>query len=300
MSGYPARGKKRPLLVWILGVFLTLLAILAVLVGPTVYRVVHGLDRYETAAPTLPRDLATPAILVFSKTNGFRDDASIDAANAMFASMTKARRWGLFQTENGAVFNPAQLARFKVVIWNSVSGDVLTPSQRDALRRYLESGGAFIGLHGAGGDPSYRWKWYVDNLIGAQFIGHTMWPQKQSAVVHVVDSDHPVMTGLPMKWRRDDEWYSFDRSVRSKGYKILATVDEGSYHPSGLFGDDLHMGRDHPVVWTHCVGRGRAFYSAMGHFPESYSEPAHRKMLENAVAWTLEDIAPCLPPDQGR
>jgi type 1 glutamine amidotransferase len=45
------------------------------------------------------------------------------------------------------------------------------------------------------------------------------------------------------------------------------------------------MGADHPIVWKHCVGRGRAFYSALGHTPSAYQEPLHLRMLEGAIAW---------------
>jgi type 1 glutamine amidotransferase len=47
------------------------------------------------------------------------------------------------------------------------------------------------------------------------------------------------------------------------------------------------MGTDHPMVWTHCVGKGPVFYSAVGHTPESYSEPNHLLLLENAIAWAM-------------
>jgi len=270
---------------WTGAVFCGLVLIATALIGPTVYRVVHGVSVYETVPPSLPAATPAPAILVFSKTNGFRDGESIDAANAMFRQVGKEHGWTMVFSENGAIFNPAQLSRFKAVVWNSVSGDVLTPAQRKALQDYLKAGGGFVGVHGAGGDPSYRWRWYVDDLIGAQFIGHTMWPHEQPGTMHVEAPAHPIMAGLPRTWARGEEWYSFDRSVRAKGYHVLVTVDEATYQPHGLFKEDIHMGADHPLVWTHCVGLGRAVYSALGHFAASYAEPLHRRMLTNAVAW---------------
>ena len=42
---------------------------------------------------------------------------------------------------------------------------------------------------------------------------------------------------------------------------------------------------DHPIAWTRCVGDGRSFYSAIGHRPETYSEPHHVQLLEQAIAW---------------
>ena len=276
----------RRIALWTLGVFAAVVIVLAILAAPIAYRVFHGLDRYEATPPSLPAILKQPAILVFSKTNGFRDDPAIDASNAMFREIGTARGWTMVFSENGAVFNPAQLALFKAVVWNNASGDVLTPDQRQAFRSYLENGGGFVGVHGAGGDPNYRWRWYVDELIGAQFIGHTMWPHRQRAFVHVEDPTGPIMAGLPRIWVREDEWYSFDRSVQAKGYHVLATVDERTYVPHGLLNENIRMGRDHPIIWSHCVGRGRAFFSALGHFPATYSaEPLHRQMLADAVAW---------------
>ena len=66
---------------------------------------------------------------------------------------------------------------------------------------------------------------------------------------------------------------------------MLLTVDESSYDPTGLFGKDVAMGEDHPVVWTRCVGKGRSFYSALGHQPEAYMVPQHVNMLKGAIEW---------------
>jgi type 1 glutamine amidotransferase len=46
---------------------------------------------------------------------------------------------------------------------------------------------------------------------------------------------------------------------------VLATVDESTYQGGG-------MGTDHPVIWSHEQGRGRAWYTALGHTEASWSE----------------------------
>jgi len=51
------------------------------------------------------------------------------------------------------------------------------------------------------------------------------------------------------------------------------------------------MGADHPIVWTNCIGRGRMFYSAIGHRPEMYSDSRYVTMLENAVKWAAQPAA---------
>ena len=93
------------------------------------------------------------------------------------------------------------------------------------------------------------------------------------------------MKGIPENWVRTvpDEWYAFKDNPRLKGSHILATADEKTYDPQRS-----SMGADHPMVWTHCVGKGRVFFSAIGHPAASYTdEPLHLVMLENAMAWAL-------------
>jgi len=270
-----------------LAIALALLVYVGVTAGPTLYRVEIGLHRYETAPPTLPPGLGRTAFLIFSKTNGFRHE-SIVAGNAALSAIAKRRGWSVFVTENGAVFNPAQLSRFKAVIWDNASGDDLTAAQRAAFKGYLEAGGGFVGVHAAGDNSHNAWPWYVDTLIGTRFIGHTLGPQFPTAGIRVEDHTNPATRDLPQIWARSDEWYSFASDPRAKGYHILASLDERTYRPVMKFpffaSKSLRMGY-HPIVWVHCVGNGRAFYSAMGHQASAYKEPLHLRMLEGAMVW---------------
>lgn len=161
---------------------------------------------------------------------------------------------------------------------------MLTPGQKQAFRSYIENGGGFVGIHGAGGDPRYEWRWYVETLLGAEFKGHPLNPQFQQAVIHIEDPHDVTVAGLPTEWRRVDEWYSFEKSPGGNGIKVLATLDERTYSPK-MFWKDISMGADHPIIWKHCVGKGRAFYSALGHSASTYEEPLHLKELEGGISW---------------
>lgn len=242
-------------------------------------------ERFDTAPVKLSPPAGAPRILLFEKVNGYRDGPSIDAAHAAVLAMAQRRGWSVITTDRGAAFTPANLRRFDVVFWNNVSGDVLTLSQRRAFERYMRQGGGYLGIHGSAGDPVYFWDWYADTLIGARFLGHPMNPQFQTAHVRIEDATHPIAQGLPAQWDVNDEWYSFKASPRKSGSHIIATLDEASYSPIGWPGQDLHM-NDHPIAWTRCIGKGRAFYAAIGHLPERYSDSLYVQMLEQAVAWT--------------
>ena len=245
-------------------------------------------DIYETVPPEIPA-FSRPAILVLNKANGFVHVDALPAADEAFTQIAQAREWDIFLTDNAASHNPEDLQKFRLVIWNNVSGDVLTEEQRGGLRNWIEQGGGWLGVHGSGGDPQYKWSWYVDTLIGAQFVGHTRDPQFQDADVMVADESLEIVAKLPQPWRiAKEEWYAFDANPRDKGYEILLTIDEGSYITRGeTFLWDDNMEGEHPLAWRHSVGEGRAFYSAIGHQAATYSLPEYRALLANAMAWAM-------------
>lgn len=240
--------------------------------------------RYDTTPPELPTPSSKPRLLLFEKINGFKDTPSFDAAHALLQTMATQQGWDLVVSDNGAVFNSHQLNQFDAVIWNNISGDVLTLSQRQAFRNYIENGGGFVGIHGSGGDPNYVWDWYADELIGTRFIGHPKDPHYQDARIIVENNRSGTGKGLPAEWVMNEEWYSFKPSPRDKGATIIATIDESSYQPVGHYGFDLRMG-DHPIVWQRCLQKGRSFYSAIGHRPEVYADPHHIKLLLLGIQW---------------
>ena len=247
----------------------------------------------DTVPPQLPADLIPGGVLIFAKTLGYRDEPAIQASNAALAAIAHEHGWPYFITENGAVMNPGQLAKFKLVIWNNASGDPLNDEQKAAFKAWIEAGGSFLGIHGAGGDPVREqarnghssladWKWYIDDLIGAQFIVHST---IQPGDIHIEDHRSALTKGLPLNWHRTEEWYSFDSSPRGKlGFHIVATVDEKSYAPGSAT-----MGTDHPLIWWHCVGQGHAVYSALGHAGSFYAEPLMIQFLDDAMSWGLAE-----------
>ncbi|WP_088182854.1 ThuA domain-containing protein [Sphingobium sp. Z007] len=246
--------------------------------------------RYDDDRPSFTLPKGKPRLLIFEKINGFRDGPSVDAARAAFQAMAQRKGWAVVVSDKGAAMTPSVLRRFDAVVWNNVSGDVLTLSQRAAFKTYIEQGGGFVAVHGSAGDPATFWDWYADTLIGARFAGHPMDPQFQDAKIMVEGQGQAIAAGLPGTWIMNDEWYSFTNNPRASGSTIIATLDEGSYKPGALA-----MGGDHPIAWTRCVGKGRSFYAAIGHRPETYADPHYVTMLENAVAWAASRRSACPP-----
>jgi type 1 glutamine amidotransferase len=234
---------------------------------------------FDDTPPELPGLVGSPRLLAFSKTNGYRHHDGIPAARAMLDALAAERGYGLFHTENAAVFDGVLLAGFDVVVLNNSSGALYTPSQQEALRGFVEGGGGLVALHAAGGDTRYEWPWYGVELIRAQFVDHPMARHIQPARL-VVESNHPITAHLPKLWNHADEWYNFAASPRSR-VNVLISIDEASYDP-----EKSPMGDDHPMVWWHALGAGRVVYSALGHVPDTYAEPLYRQLVGAAIEWT--------------
>ncbi|GAB3101108.1 hypothetical protein GCM10027217_21050 [Pseudomaricurvus hydrocarbonicus] len=255
--------------------------------------------RYDNDRPEVTLGDGEKSILVFIKVNGFDHNEATSAATAAIQSLAGELGWNVMVTDRGGAFSPDTLKRFDVVVWNNVSGDVLTLSQRKAFQNYVQNGGGYFGIHGSGGDFIYLWDWYVQDLIGAQFIGHTMNPHYQDAVIKLEPSDTGIAQGLPLVWKLNEEWYSFSENPRKSGAKVVATIDESSYKPV-MGGIDIKMGPDHPIAWSRCVGQGRAFYTGIGHLPSSYQSVNNLGLLKNALEWTAgSNLESCRKKESG-
>jgi type 1 glutamine amidotransferase len=210
-------------------------------------------------------------ILVFSKTAGFRHDCIPDA-HAAIQKVCDAQKWTATHTEDSGVFVPGNLKNFDVVVFECTTGDVLNDAQQAAFEAFVKNGGGYVGVHAAS-DTEYDWPWY-GRLVGAYFKGH---PAIQPATILVEDRKHPSTKMLPHPWKRTDEWYSFRSNPRQEVH-VLACLDDNSYKGGT-------MGSDHPIMWCHDFGGGRAWYTAMGHVKESYTEPLFMSSLQEGIRW---------------
>ncbi|QCB56461.1 ThuA domain-containing protein [Sphingopyxis sp. PAMC25046] len=232
---------------------------------------------FDRVPPELPA-LARPAVLIVSKTNGYRHDSIAEAVPAIEA-LVKARGWNSFATENAAVFNPRDLAKFDVVVFANASGDIYTPDQRDAFRAWIARGGGFVGLHSAG-DGSHP-GWFMKLRGNGRFTGHPGGAdQFQAADLAIADHSHPATRHLPARWRWTDEYYSWDAPPAADAH-ILASLDESTLRLDTKY----RMGTGHALIWWRCEGRARIFYSALGHKAEAWADPVHLKVVDGAIGW---------------
>lgn len=218
---------------------------------------------------------AGPRVLVFSKTMGWKH-TSIPFGIAAIQQLGAENGFAVDTTKNANVFTDDNLRKYDAVIFNCTTGNVLTAAQQAAFERYIQAGGGYVGIHSAA-DTEYDWPWY-GRLMGAHFSSHPSQPNVQQAIVEVTDTSHLSTKGLPLKWERTDEWYSY-RSFYS-GLNVLAYLDENTYNGGT-------NGANHPIAWYHEFDGGRAFYTGGGHTDESFSEPLFLQHLLGGIRYAM-------------
>lgn len=199
-------------------------------------------------------------ILVFSKTDGYRHE-SIEAGKAALKKMAEQRAFDIDFTEDADQFATNNLRKYNAVVWLNTTGDVLNAEQQSEFERYIQAGGGYVGIHAAT-DCEYNWSWY-GRLAGAYFLDHPNPDNVQKGRFYVTDKSNPLVMGMPDEFEHTDEFYSFKQIDPS--IKVVLKIDEKSYR-GGRNGDN------HPMSWYHEFDGGRAFYTAMGHTSETFSE----------------------------
>jgi type 1 glutamine amidotransferase len=212
-------------------------------------------------------------VLVFSKTLMFRH-ASITNGIAAIKQLGAENRFQVDATEDESWFTATNLAKYKVVIFLSTSGDILNEEQQAAFKSFIEQGGGLAAIHAAvAGDVATagNWPWYGEALC-ARFTNHSAIVQ---ATVDVEDRQNPSTAPLPEHWVRTDEWYNFIASPRGQA-RVLASLDETTYQGGT-------MRKDHPIAWCKQVGKGRIWYTALGHTEASFTEPLFLRHLLGGI-----------------
>jgi type 1 glutamine amidotransferase len=171
------------------------------------------------------------------------------------------------------------------------NGPRFAPAAEKAIEEYIRGGGGFIAFHHASYGEFFGMRW-VDGkwrdgaaseawaeypkIIGASWeaakIGHA---RRWTFTVDWKDRAHPVAAGLGPGFTANDELYH--RLNLSPTAHVLADA----LSPTGIGG----TGRREPLIWTNNYGRGRVFYTVLGHDTMAFYQPGMMNAFARGVEW---------------
>jgi len=180
----------------------------------------------------------------------------------------------------GERFLARNLDYFDAIFFFGVREIELTPAQRADLLSFVREGKGFVAAHSAA-TAFFSWPEFGE-MLGGRFDEHP-WGITDATVV-VDDPLFPAMRRFPPVAVFHDEHYQLMGFSREK-LRVLAHLD-----PSKL---DLQRpivhrtDGDFPVAWAKTYGKGRVFYSTLGHAAEAWDNPALQQMYFEAIRWSL-------------
>jgi uncharacterized protein len=234
---------------------------------------------------------------------GVNDRAHISfvgEANRWLPQTGKTEGFTYESTTDWTRLNESELSRQQVVVFLDTRPE--RPEQREAFRKYMEGGGAWIGFHFAGFalTPSsfpQDWDWYHQQFLGAgSYVSNTWRPTP--ATLKVDAADHPVTAGLPPTLvSAPNEWYRWQNDLRTNpDIRILLSIDASSFPlGTGPKPHEIWHSGYYPVVWTNT--RYRMVYMNVGHndidyehktnreLSSTFSSPPQNALIVNALRW---------------
>ena len=255
-------------------------------------------------------------LLFFTKSSGFEHDViswkkgQPSYAENIFLELGKKESWDFEFSKDGSKFSPEYLAGFDAVIFYT-TGDLtsegtdknppMSPAGKQALFDYVKSGKGFIGLHSAsdtfhtaneskkGPDRYANHGKEADPYIcflGGEFIIHGA---QQVATNKVIDKKFPGFSDIGDSFAFNEEWYSlkdFNPDIH-----VLTVID------SPKMQGPMYQRPAYPNTWARAEGKGRVFYTAMGHREDVWTNPTFQSILTGAIHWATGDVDAAIPPN---
>ena len=218
---------------------------------------------------------APKRLLVVSVTKGYRHD-SIPIAERVIGELARESAaftvdYARTEAELAKATSPQALQGLDGVVFANTTGDLPLPDP-EALIEWIESGKALVGFHSAS-DTFHGFRPFVETL-GGEFDYHR---QQAKVTPRLDDPTHPATRDWPENLEVFDEIYLF------KGWRperVHALVSLGRHPNSGEPGY-------YPLAWSRSAGKGRVFYTALGHRADVVESSWFRRHLLGGTLWAL-------------
>jgi uncharacterized protein len=260
---------------------------------------------------------AKKKILYFTKSSGFEHsviswkNGQPSHSEKILQELGEKNGWEFTFSKDGSKFSKDYLDQFDAVFFYT-TGDLCSPGTdkqppmsaagKQALFDYVRSGKAYIGSHAAAdtfhtaneaqkgpdryanhgekADPYVR-------CIGGEFIKHGA---QQVAKNTVTDPKFPGFEKVGTEFGFMEEWYSLKDFAPD--LHVLTVIDSPSMKGAE------YQRPPYPTTWARKEGKGRVWYTAMGHREDVWTNPTFQQILVGGIKWALgeadADVSPNL------
>jgi type 1 glutamine amidotransferase len=230
------------------------------------------------AAAPQPR---LPRVLYLTQSAGFKHDVLPLSEEILPRIGTQAHAFATTVVHDSSAITAETLRNYDAVVFYTTGELPLSGAQKTALLAFVRNGKGFVGIHSAT-DTLYNWAEY-GQLIGGYFNDH---PWHQQVTIRVEDRTHPATRHLPPTFTLNDEIYQFRNWSRGDVH-VLLSLDVGSVDLTDP--KVKRTDRDFALAWTRTFGKGRVFYTALGHEPGVWRDERFQQHLLGGIRWAMGD-----------
>jgi type 1 glutamine amidotransferase len=256
-------------------------------------------------------DKARRRLLMYTRSQGYQHDVvkrqgdKLSLAEQIVTDLGAKNGFDVVCEKDGRVFLSAEFPKFDGFFFET-QGDLCAEKSQDdqppmtldgkkALLDAVHSGKGFAGCHCASdtfhsaGDRFERQEGekldpYIA-MLGGEFIRHG---QQQKGWMRVADPKFPGIKGL-QDYEMMEEWYSLKNFAPD--LHVILVQDTKGMHNSD------YDRPAYPATWARRHGKGRVFYTSMGHRDDVWQSEAFQKVLLAGLAWTLGEVDADIPPN---
>jgi len=184
---------------------------------------------------------------------------------------------GLFEVEESqksdAVITAENLRRFDAILFYTTGILPLSDEQKEALLNFVKSGKGFIGVHSAT-DTFKQFPGYYE-MINGSFAGHP-WGAGTMVTITNHEKSHPTVAMFDDEFKFKDEIYQYS-NYDPMAVRVLLSLKMAKNQTKRPY----HV----PVCWVRDYGKGRLFYTNLGHNKETWVNPKFREHLLQGFRW---------------
>jgi len=242
-------------------------------------------------------------LLVLGEEKGYRHES---VSHAMATIERLGQETGLWDsvirtdtevlTKKKLEYNAKNLNDFDAVFFFTAGELEMDAQQKADLLSFVhDDGKGFIGIHAAT-ITFTEWPEY-GKMIGGYFDEHP-WGTFDAPIV-VEDPDFPGMQSWPRSFVLRDEIYQI-KDFSRENLRVLMRLDASKLD---LGNPKIHRAdRDFAVTWAKVYGKGRVYYSNLGHVKENWDNPQFQKMITEGIKWAMglvdADVTPRPAPSK--
>jgi type 1 glutamine amidotransferase len=250
----------------------------------TLRRINAAIPSTTVAKPRQPR-----RILVVWRCEGFFHEDGIAGCNHALAEM--GRKTGAYSADfsgDYSIFEPANLAKYDVVVLNNTTQLKLPEIGKQALLEFVQKGKGLVGIHAAT-DSFYDWPEGAA-MLGGLFDGHP-WGAGGTWAFKLDEPAHPLNRAWGGQgFKLQDEIYQFKAPYTRADRRVLVSLDLSDPATGGVEKGIKRTDRDFAVAWIKRCGEGRVFYCSLGHAANVFQHANVLRFYLDGIRFALGDL----------